>query len=209
MEDLNAQAIIPRNPRGERTAPYSLKGNSVFCPAELPMHRRGKMTVKKAGITYLQYSCPIHFGKERQRHLLCPVAHPKFTTQKGCNALIRLTQASVNALTTEARHSRSFKKKRTSVERVFSRLLSISMQDLPVSGMEAVKKLLHDCSHHCASHSPSSKPCRLLRQDSFCKIVCTKFIDINFQNDFVKPYKVGNKQKDRRQPSRWPLRRPV
>jgi hypothetical protein len=31
-----------------------------------------KMTVKKAGITYLQYSCPIYYGKERQRHLLCP-----------------------------------------------------------------------------------------------------------------------------------------
>jgi transposase len=139
MEDLNAQAIIPRNPRGERTAPYSLKGNSVFCPAELPMHRRGKMTVKKAGITYLQYSCPIHFGKERQRHLLCPVAHPKFTTQKGCNALIRLTPSIREHIDYGSKAFKELQKKRTSVERVFSRLLSISMQDLPVSGMEAVK----------------------------------------------------------------------
>jgi len=139
MEDLNAQAIIPRNPRGERTAPYSLKGNSVLCPAEMPMHRRGKMTVKKAGITYLQYSCPIHYGKERQRHLLCPVAHPKFTTQKGCNALIRLTPSIRENIDYGSKAFKELQKKRTSVERIFSRLLSISMQDLPVFGMEAVK----------------------------------------------------------------------
>jgi len=103
------------------------------------MHRRGKMTVKKAGITYLQYSCPIHFGKERQRHLLCPVAHPKFTTQKGCNALIRLTPSIRERIDYGSKAFKELQKKRTSVERIFSRLLSISMQDLPVSGMQAVK----------------------------------------------------------------------
>jgi transposase len=139
IEDLKAQAIIPRNPRGERTAPYSVKDNSVFCQADLPMHRKGKMTVKKAGITYLQYSCPIHFGNERQRHLLCPVAHPKFTTQKGCNALIRLTPSIRERIDYGSKAFKELQKKRTSVERIFSRLLAISMQDLPVSGMEAVK----------------------------------------------------------------------
>jgi hypothetical protein len=139
MDELKAQAIIPRNPRGEKTAPYSLKGNSVFCQADLPMHRKGKMTVKKAAITYLQYSCPIHFGKEKQRHLLCPVVHPKFTTQKGCNALIRLTPSIRERIDYGSKAFKELQKKRTSVERIFSRLLSISMQDLPVSGMEAVK----------------------------------------------------------------------
>ena len=139
MEDLKALAIIPRNPRGDKTRPYSLKGNSVFCQANLPMHRKGKMSVKKAGITYLQYSCPIHFRHQRQRHLLCPVAHPKFTTQKGCNALIRLTPSIRERIDYGSKAFKDLQKKRTSVERIFSRLLSISMQDLPVSGMEAVK----------------------------------------------------------------------
>jgi len=103
------------------------------------MHRRGKMTVKKAGITYLQYSCPSIFGKERQRHLLCPVAHPKFTTQKGCNTLIRLTPSIRERIDYGSKAFKELQKKRTSVERIFSRLLSISMQDLPVSGMQAVK----------------------------------------------------------------------
>lgn len=139
MTDLKAQAIIPRNPRGEKTASYCLKGNSVLCQADLPMHRRGKMTVKNVGITYLQYSCPIYYGKERQRHLLCPVAHPKFTTQKGCNALIRLTPSIREQIDYGSEAFKKLQNKRTSVERIFSRLLSIAMQDLPVYGIEAVR----------------------------------------------------------------------
>jgi transposase len=139
IDDLKAQAIIPRNPRGEKTASHSFKGSSVFCQADLPMRRKGKMTVKKAGITYLQYCCPIHFGKEKQRHLLCPVAHPKFTTQKGCNVLIRLTPSIRERIDYGSKAFKELQKKRTSVERIFSRLLSISMQDLPVYGIEAVK----------------------------------------------------------------------
>ena len=139
IDDLKAQAIIPRNPRGEKTASYSFKGNNVFCQADLPMRRKGKMTVKKAGITYLQFSCPIHFGKEKQRHLFCPVAHPKFTTQKGCNVLIRLTPSIRERIDYGSKAFKELQKKRTSVERIFSRLLSISMQDLPVYGIKAVK----------------------------------------------------------------------
>ena len=91
IEDLKAQAIIPRNPRTQQNTPYTFKGDNVHCQADLPLHRKGKMTVKRTGITYLQYCCPIHFGKERQNYLLCPVSHPKFINQKGCNVLIRLT----------------------------------------------------------------------------------------------------------------------
>jgi hypothetical protein len=139
IKDLKAQAIIPRNPRGEKSSSYSFKGNSVLCQADLPMHRRGKMTVKKVGITYLQYSCPIYYGKERQRHLLCPVAHPKFTTQKGCNVLIRLTPSIRQQMDYGSMAFKELQKKRTSVERIFSRLLSIAMQDLPVYGIDAVR----------------------------------------------------------------------
>jgi hypothetical protein len=97
------------------------------------------MTVKKAGITYLQCSCPIYYGKERRRRLLCPVAHPKFTTQKECKALIRLTPSLCERIDCGSDTFKKLQKKRTSVERIFFRLLSISMQDLPVSGMQAVK----------------------------------------------------------------------
>lgn len=139
IEDLKAQAIVPRNPRGEQHRSYTQKGNLVYCQADLPMRRKGKMTVKKAGITYLQYACPIYFGKERQRHLLCPAAHPKFTSQKGCNVLIRLTPSIRERIDYGTMSFTELQKKRTSVERIFSRLLAISMQDLPVTGINAVK----------------------------------------------------------------------
>ncbi len=82
IENLKAQAIIPRNLRTQQNTPYTLiRGNDVYCQADLPLHRKGKMTVKRTGITYLQYCCPIHFGKERQNYLLCPASHPKFINQ--------------------------------------------------------------------------------------------------------------------------------
>jgi hypothetical protein len=139
IEDLKAQAVIPRNPRGEQQLSHTVKGNDIYCQADLPMYRKGKMTLKKTGITYLQYCCPIYFGRERQRHLLCPATHPKFITQKGCNVLIRLTPSIRECIDYGSEAFKELHKKRTSVERVFSRLLSIAMQDTPVIGMEGIR----------------------------------------------------------------------
>jgi hypothetical protein len=139
IDDLKAQPVIPQNPRNNQTTSYILKGNDVYCQADLPMYRKGKMTVKKIKVTYLQYSCPIHFGRERQRHLICPAAHPKFITQKGCNVLIRLTPSIRQHINYGSEAFKKLYKKRTSVERVFSRLLSIAMQDSPVIGINATQ----------------------------------------------------------------------
>lgn len=139
IKDLKANPVIPHNPRNEQTTPYTLRGNDIYCQADLPMYRKGKMTVKKTCITYLQYCCPIHFGKERQRLLLCPTAHPKFTQQKGCNVLIRLTPSIREQINYGSEVFKELYNKRTSVERVFSRLLSIAMQDPPVIGINAIR----------------------------------------------------------------------
>ncbi len=139
IKDLNAQAIIPRNPRTEQSRTYIRKGDDLYCQANLPLHRKGKMTVKRTGITYLQYCCPIYFGKERQKYLLCPVSHPKFTNQKGCNVLIRLTPSIRERIDYGSQTFKELHKKRTSVERVFSRLLSITMQEPPVIGIESIR----------------------------------------------------------------------
>lgn len=139
IEDLKAQAISPRNPRTEQGTSYTRKGDDIYCQADLPLYRKGKMTVKRTGITYLQYCCPIHFGKERQNYLLCPVSHPKFINQKGCNVLIRLTPSIRERIDYGSEIFKELRKKQTSVERVFSRLLSIAMQDPPVYGIEAIR----------------------------------------------------------------------
>lgn len=139
MEDLLAQPIIPRNLRGEQLTCGTLKGTDLYCQADLPMRRKGKMTIKKAGITYLQYCCPIYFGREKQRHLFCPANHPKFLSQKGCNILIRLTPSIREHIDYGSEAFKELHNKRTSVERVFSRLLSIAMQDLPGIGLHATR----------------------------------------------------------------------
>jgi len=139
IEDLKAQAIIPRNPRTKQGSTYIRKGDDLYCQADLPLYRKGKMTIKRTGITYLQYCCPIHFGKERQKYLLCPVSHPKFTNQKGCNVLIRLTPSIRERIDYGSETFKELHKKRSSVERVFSRLLSIAMQEPPVVGIESIR----------------------------------------------------------------------
>ena len=139
IKSLKAKPIITRNVRHLQKTPYTVKGNEVFCEADLAMHRKGKMTVKRTGITYLQYCCPIHFGKEKQRHLLCPAAHPKFVKQKGCNALIRLTPSIREQIDYGSQAFKQLQRKRTSVERVFSRLLCIAMQEPSVVGIDAIR----------------------------------------------------------------------
>jgi len=139
IEDLNAHAVIPRNPRTEQGSTSIRKGDDLYCQANLPLLRKGKMTVKRTGITYLQYCCPIHFGKERKNYLLCPASHPKFIKQKGCNVLIRLTPSIRERIDYGSATFKELHKKRTSVERVFSRLLSIAMQEPPVIGIESIR----------------------------------------------------------------------
>ncbi|MGB9629821.1 MAG: transposase [Thermodesulfobacteriota bacterium] len=139
INDLKAQPIIPRNPRTQQSASYTLKGDTLYCQADLPLYRKGKMTVKRTAITYLQYCCPIHFGKERQKYLFCPAFHPNFINQKGCNVLIRLSPSIREQIDYGSITFKQVQKKRSSVERVFSRLLSIAMQEPPVTGITAIR----------------------------------------------------------------------
>lgn len=140
IEDLKALAVIPRNPRGESTTPsYTVKGKNVYCQADLLMYRKGKTTHSRTGITYIAYCCPIHYGKERQHYLLCPAAHPKFITQKGCYVTIRLTPSIREQIDYGTEAFKELHNKRTAVERIFSRLLSIAMQNPPVIGKLAIQ----------------------------------------------------------------------
>jgi hypothetical protein len=102
------------------------------------MNRKGKMTVK--GITYLQYRCPLHWSKDFVGHyLLCPAGHPKFLTQKGCNVLIRISPSIREKVAYGSQRFKEVYKTRTSVERVFSRLLSLSMQKPSVRSFRAIR----------------------------------------------------------------------
>ncbi len=135
--DLKAKAFVPRNPRQTQDASgFQQQQDKVFCPARLSMYRYGRMTVK--GNTYLQYRCPLHYGP-RQDLLLCPANHPKFSQQKGCNYLCRLNDTIRNQIPYGTAEFKSRYGRRTAVERIFSRLLSITIQEPSVRGLASVR----------------------------------------------------------------------
>jgi hypothetical protein len=142
VDPLHAQPIVARHPRHQSNPEFRVQGPVVLCPANLEMFRRGKMTPRRTGITYQQYSCPIHYGRVKPQQLLtCPAAHPKFLKQKGCNYLLRVTASIRSQIPYGSDHFRELYRERTAVERVFSRLLTVAMQDMPTRGLIAAKNL--------------------------------------------------------------------
>jgi len=138
FSEMRAEPVIPRNRRNIPPAAFTVKNGVVTCPANLEMPRRGKMTVK--GRTYVQYICPIHWRKKcRRQYLLCPASHPKFLSQKGCNYLVRLTPTVRDQIAYGTQRFKLIYNQRTSVERIFSRLLAISMQRPTVIGLAATQ----------------------------------------------------------------------
>jgi transposase len=138
INDLKALAVIPHNPRREQHKGYQIKGDKVICEAGLDMYRKGKMRPKKTGILYCQYTCPIIYDKQIQyQHIMCPVLHPKFFKGKGCNVLIRMEPSIRSEIGYDTQEFKELYKKRTSVERIFSRLLAIAMQNPTVRGYNA------------------------------------------------------------------------
>lgn len=138
IKELGAEPIIPHNPRNEQPKGYQVKGDKIICEAGLPMYRKGKMRPKRTGILYCQYSCPIVYDpKIRRQHIACPVLHQKFFDGKGCNVLIRLEPSIRAQIDYGTEQFKEQYKTRTSVERIFSRLLAIAMQNPTVRGIHA------------------------------------------------------------------------
>jgi len=142
VDQLHVQPIVARHPRHQSNPEFRVQGPVVLCPANLEMFRRGKMTPRRTGITYHQYSCPIHYGRVKPQQLLaCPAAHPKFLKQKGCNYLLRVTPSIRSQIPYGSDSFRELYRERTAVERVFSRLLTVAMQDMPTRGLTAARNL--------------------------------------------------------------------
>jgi len=140
LQQLHAEPIVAPNERFQPKPDFHVQSDVVLCPANLIMVYKGRMTPKKTGITYRQYSCPLHYSKAmRQRFLLCPANHPKFLIQKGCNYLRRETPSCRSQIPYGSAQFTESYKKRTSVERVFSRLLSLAMQRPTIHGLQAIR----------------------------------------------------------------------
>lgn len=139
LNTLKAAPVIPHNPRREQPITHTVRKGNIYCLAGLKMVHRGKMTVNSTGITYRQYSCPLHWRKrDAKQFLFCPAQHPKYFEQKGCNVLIRLTPTVRSKIPYGSAPFIETYKKRTSIERIFSRLLAIAAQEPTVRGLTAV-----------------------------------------------------------------------
>jgi hypothetical protein len=141
VQELGAQPIIAHNPRNERNTKYRIEGDKIYCAANLPMAHRGTCT--SGGRSYRQYGCALHWLKKFQRqYLLCPIGHPKHLERKGCNVLIRLTPSLRTQIPYGSNLFSEVYRKRTAIERSYSRLLAITMQHPTVRGLNAT-------SNHC------------------------------------------------------------
>lgn len=143
LNDLHAQPIVAHNSRSETGVVYTIRQGKVYCAADLPMAGRGKGKHKRTGYVYQQFGCPIHWRKAFARQfLLCPAGHPKFTEGKGCNVMLRLTPSARSHIPYGTQAFQDIYRKRTAVERSFSRLLVLTMEDPTVVGLKAV-------TNHC------------------------------------------------------------
>src|SRR5208337_129013 len=76
-----------------------------------------------------------------QRFLMGPAAHPKFLQQKGCHYLLRTSPNIRAQIPYGSELFRQLYRERTAVEHVFSRLLTIALQDLPTRGLDSARNL--------------------------------------------------------------------
>ena len=85
-----------------------------------------------------EHKSPIYHSKKiARKFFVCPVFHPKFLSQKGCYAYVRVDDDIRNQVDYGSEYFKKDFNMRTGSERVFSRLLSICMQNVPVIGFKA------------------------------------------------------------------------
>ena len=145
VKNLGARPRISRNPRRGVPSTTRLTSSGVpICIAGFEMLSRGIFLDKKQNRRRHKFVCPIKGSKKFAKdHPYCPWFHPKFIEGSGCYRYIRVdVDESIRANIDYGTESfkRDFKK-RSSSERVFSRLLSILMQKPSVTGLAATANL--------------------------------------------------------------------
>lgn len=145
VANLGARPRISRNPRRGVASTTKLDSSGVpICIAGFKMLSRGIFMDRSQNRKRHKFVCPIKGSKKFAKdHPYCPWLHPRFVEGTGCYSYLRVdVDESIRASIDYG--SESFKRdfnKRSSSERVFSRLLSILMQKPSVIGLAATANL--------------------------------------------------------------------
>jgi hypothetical protein len=142
IDELHALPRVARNPRWEkRREPKVSSSGGRICIAGFEMLYWGAFTDR--GKIRKKFVCPItHSKKFAQQVPTCPWNHPAFRRGNGCTAYLRGDTEIRKEIDYGSQIFKEHYDKRTSSERVFSRLLSLCMQRPSVYGLNAV-------ANHC------------------------------------------------------------
>jgi hypothetical protein len=142
MHTLNALPRVARNPRNHQRSTFSLSAHGKrICAAGFEMLSDG--TFHDGERLRRKFICPIkHSKKFAQIHPACPWNHPQFINGKGCYAYVRVDESIRKTIDYASDSYKKSYKRRTSSERVFSRLLTLCMQNPSVVGLNAI-------ANHC------------------------------------------------------------
>jgi hypothetical protein len=147
VKELKAKPVIAKNPRRSKDPDIKQSRSGIpICVAGFEMLSQGKFYDKEQNRMRHKFICPIKGSKKFARKVgwFCPWNHPKFFSNRyGCTTNLRID------VDTSIRQnidygSQTFKKLynlRGSVERIFSRLLSILMQRPSVTGLNATQNV--------------------------------------------------------------------
>ena len=145
VKNLDARPRISINPRRSVPTTTKLSSSGVpLCIAGFEMLSRGIFMDRAQNRKRHKFVCPIKGSKKFAKdHPYCPWLHPRFVEGTGCYTYLRV-DLDKSIRTNIDYGSESFKmdlNRRTSSERVFSRLLSILMQKPSVVGLIATANL--------------------------------------------------------------------
>ena len=145
INDLNATPVISKNPRRSN---HSSNLNSIsdgipICIAGFKMFSRGIYFDKTQNRTRHKFICPIKASKKFSSvHPFCPWNHPKFFSNKlGCVINLKISPDIRKSIDYSSKSFKDLYNLRSSVERIFSRLLSICMQDSSVKGLQSISNI--------------------------------------------------------------------
>jgi hypothetical protein len=143
LDTLDARPRISRNPRRGASDNSDLNSSGIpVCIAGFEMLSRGIFHDRSQNRVRHKFVCPIKGSKKFAKdHPYCPWMHPKFVEGSGCYRYLRVDSDIRNRIDYGSSSFKRDFKKRTSSERVFSRLLSILMQKPSVIGLTATANM--------------------------------------------------------------------